>query len=75
MICFYCGEEIIPGEIRFYGFEIPYVNIPVHKRECRSLIEGEGALKYFNKNSKRVYEYTENQPEYKKPKKRGISGI
>ena len=61
MKCFYCGKEIerqILEGIQTYDFTIipldnPYVNIPIHRRECLPLITDMKG--YLNTNLDRIH--------------------
>ena len=75
MKCFYCEEKVASPDIRFFAFEKPYVNIPVHRKGCLDAINGQGALKYFTENSERVHKYAGNQPDKPKLKRKGKHDI
>lgn len=55
MKCFFCQDEIVKGDKKFWlPLEKPYTNLPFH-RECYNNIE-ENLLEYLKDNYDRILE-------------------
>ena len=53
--CFYCNKEIENENPSIIGVDIPYINLPFHKK-CFDKIKGNGEEKYLQENKKRIFE-------------------
>jgi len=58
MICFYCLKEIPLNMQTQITFDVPYINLYVHK-ECSKLIYEYGVNKYIQDNKARFLELAE----------------
>lgn len=56
MNCFYCQKEILENASTYIAFDVPYINLPVHK-ECDRLIDKQGVDEYIQANKQRFLDF------------------